>query len=185
MTFKIVYSMNNAALKYKDCSELYLSMYSGDTIKKLNSYKAQILIPNKLMPSIYHAYTFGTANTRIPYTESNSINPGYHTFSINLDKSDLKFNYHNRYIEFCLLSYGKDKHIFTKYAPNNRYSKENVLAECIAENEYYETQNQKFKNYIYVNLFESDTLINLYNNSSLTSSEKFAQLKVLLNFEFF
>lgn len=27
MTFKIVYSMNNAALKYKDCSELYLSMY--------------------------------------------------------------------------------------------------------------------------------------------------------------
>lgn len=41
----------------------------------------------------------------------------------------------------------------------------------------------EFKNYIYVNLFESDTLINLYNNSSLTSSEKFAQLKVLLNFD--
>ena len=144
MTFKIVYSMNNAALKYKDCSELYLSMYSGNTIKNLNSYKAQILIPNEIMPSTYYAYTFGTANTRLPYTESNSINPEYHTFSINLDKSDLKFNYHNRYIEFCLLSYGKDKHIFTKYAPNNRYSNENALDECIAENEYYETQNQKF-----------------------------------------
>ena len=36
LTFKIVYSMNNAALKYNDCSELYLSMYSGNTITKLN-----------------------------------------------------------------------------------------------------------------------------------------------------
>ena len=59
MTFKIVYSMNNAALKYKDCSELYLSMYSGNTITKLNSYKAQILIPNNIMPYTYNAYTFG------------------------------------------------------------------------------------------------------------------------------
>ena len=141
MTFKIVYSMNNAALKYKDCSELYLSMYSGDTITKLNSYKAQILIPDSKMPSTYYAYTFGTANSRIPFTESDSVNPGYHTFSINLDKSDLKFNYHNRYIEFCLLSYGKDKHIFTKYAPNNKYTNQNALAECVAENTYYESQN--------------------------------------------
>lgn len=147
MKFKIVYTMNNAALRYKDCSELYLSMYSGNTITKLNSYKAQILIPNNIMPSTYYSYTFGTANTRLPYTESNYINPGYHTFSINLDKSDLKFNYHNRYIEFCLLSYGSDRHIFTKYAPNNRYSNENVLEECIAENEYYETQNRKFNIY--------------------------------------
>ena len=147
MTFKIVYSMNNAALKYKDCSELYLSMYSGDTITKLNSYKAQILIPDDIMPSTYYTYTFGTAKSRLPFTESNSINPGYHTFSIDLDKSDLKFNYHNRYLEFCLLAYGKDKHIFTKYAPNNLYSNENALDECIAENEYYETENQKFNTY--------------------------------------
>ena len=144
MTFKIVYSMNNAALKYKDCSELYLSMYSGNTITKLNSYKAQILIPNNIMPSTYYAYTFGTANTRIPYTLSKSTNPGYHTFAFNLDKSDLKFNYHNRYIEFCLLSYGKDKHIFTKYAPNNMYTNENALVECIAENKYYEIENTVF-----------------------------------------
>lgn len=147
MTFKIVYSMNNAALKYNDCSELYLAMYSGNTITKLNSYKAQILIPDKIMPSTYYAYTFGTANSRLPYTESDYINPGYHTFSIDLDKSDLKFNYHNRYIEFCLLAYGNDKHIFTKYAPNNMYSKENVLDECISENEYYETQNRKLNTY--------------------------------------
>ncbi len=147
LTFKIVYSMNNAALKYKDCSELYLSMYSGNTITKLNSYKAQILIPNEIMPSTYYSYTFGTSKSRIPYTESNTINPGYHTFSINLEKSDLKFNYHNRYLEFCLLAYGNDKHIFTKYAPNNMYSNQNVLNECIEENEYYETQNQKFNTY--------------------------------------
>ena len=147
MTFKIVYSMNNAALKYNDCSELYLAMYSGDSITKLNSYKAQILIPDELMPSTYYTYTFGTANSRLPYTESDYINPGYHTFSINLDKSDLKFNYHNRYIEFCLLAYGNDRHIFTQYAPNNRYSHENVLDECIAENEYYETQNRKYNTY--------------------------------------
>ena len=141
MTFKIVYSLNNAALKYKDCSELYLSMYSGNSIKKLKSYKAQILIPNDIMPTTYHAYTFGTAKSRIPFTESNSINSGYHTFSINLNKSDLKFNYHNRYIEFCLLAYGNDRHIFTQNAPNNIYSNENALAECVAENEYYEKQN--------------------------------------------
>ena len=122
-------------------------MYSGNTIKKLNSYKAQILIPNDIMPSTYYAYTFGTANTRIPFNKSSSVNPGYQTFSINLDKSDLKFNYHNRYIEFCLLAYGKDKHIFTQYAPNNLYSDENVLDECLAENEYYETQNEKYNTY--------------------------------------
>lgn len=145
MTFKIVYSMNNAALKYNDCSELYLSMYSGNTIKKLKSYKAQILIPDDIMPDSYYSYTFGTSNTRVPYTESDTINPGYHTFLIDLDKSDLKFNYYNSYLEFCLLSYGKDKHIFTKYAPDNLYSSENVLNECIEENEYYETQNQKIK----------------------------------------
>lgn len=147
MTFKIVYSMNNAALRYNDCSELYLSMYSGNSITKLNSYKAQILIPNTIMPSTYYAYTFGTAKTRLPYIESNSINPGYHTFSIDLNKSDLKFNYHNRYIEFCLLCYGPDRHIFTQYAPNNIYSNENALDECIAENEYYEMQNKKFNTY--------------------------------------
>ena len=66
LTFKIVYSMNNAALKYNDCSELYLSMYSGNTVDKLNSYKAQILIPNEIMPSTYYTYTFGTTNSRFP-----------------------------------------------------------------------------------------------------------------------
>ncbi len=179
MTFKIVYSLNNAVLKYNDCSELYLSMYSGNSIKKLNSYKAQILIPNDIMPSTYYSYTFGTANSRIPYTESNSINPGYHTFSINLDKQDLKFNYHNRYIEFCLLSYGEDKHIFTKYAPNNIYSDENVLDECIAENEYYTTQNEVFNTFKTLLLIASifGSIIIVY-----TAKHKYYKIKSKYNF---
>ena len=155
MTFKIVYSMNNAALKYKDCSELYLSMYSGDTITKLNSYKAKILVPNSIMPSTYHAFTFGTSNSRIPFVESDSADPGYHTFSIELDKSDLRFDNYNKYIEFCLLSYGNDKHIFTKYAPNNKYSYENALDECLAENEYYETLHIRYNTYRRILLISS------------------------------
>ena len=40
----------------------------------------------------------------------------------------------------------------------------------------------EFTNYIYINLLEQDNIIELYN-SNLTSDEKFAQLKVLLNFD--
>lgn len=40
----------------------------------------------------------------------------------------------------------------------------------------------EFQNYIYINLFEQNNIIELYN-SNLTSDEKFAQLKVLLNFD--
>ena len=155
MKFKIVYRMNNASLKYNDCSELYLSMYSGRTIKKLNSFKAQILIPSHEMPSTYYAYTFGTANSRIPFKESDTRNKGYHTFFINLDKSDLKFNFHNRYIEFCLLAYGNDKHIFTEFAPDNLYTNQDVLYECIKENEYYTNLTQKFNTYKTILLISS------------------------------
>ncbi len=189
MTFKIVYTMNNAALKYNDCSELYLAMYSGNTITKLNSYKAQILIPNEIMPSTYYAYTFGTSNSRLPYTESDVINPGYHTFSIDLDKSDLKFNYHNRYIEFCLLAYGNDRHIFTKYAPDNRYSDENVLDECIAENEYYETQNRKFNTYKTILLVASIIGFILIINNTIKkykkTKEKYNLYEPEINYEYF
>ena len=41
----------------------------------------------------------------------------------------------------------------------------------------------EYENYAYVNLFENDNVIELYN-SNLTSDEKFAQFKVLLNFDF-
>ena len=40
----------------------------------------------------------------------------------------------------------------------------------------------EFQNYIYINLFEQDNIVELYN-SNLTSDEKFTQLKVLVNFD--
>lgn len=41
---------------------------------------------------------------------------------------------------------------------------------------------EEFENYIYINLFEQDNIIDLYN-SSLTSDEKYARLKVLVDFD--
>ena len=40
----------------------------------------------------------------------------------------------------------------------------------------------EFQNYIYINLFEQDNIVELYN-SNLTLDEKFTQLKVLVNFD--
>ena len=147
VTFEIEYEMNNAALRYNDCSELYICMYSEETIKHLNSFKGEILVPEENMPrkGNYEAYTFGTNSYNFPFTESNTKNRGYHTFSFELDKSDLKFRPYNQYIEFTLLAYGKDKHSFTKYASINDYSEDNVLDECREELEKYNTMPEKYK----------------------------------------
>jgi len=40
----------------------------------------------------------------------------------------------------------------------------------------------EYKNYVYINLFEQDNVVELYN-SNLTSDEKFNRLKLLLNFD--
>lgn len=42
--------------------------------------------------------------------------------------------------------------------------------------------HNEYKNYIYVNLFEQDDIVALYN-SDLTSDEKYNRLKILLNFD--
>lgn len=139
VTFEIQYEMNNAALKYSDVSELYLTMYSEDTIKYLDSFKGQILIANDDMPKKgnYLAHTYGTNNYTFDYTESDTLNPGYHTFSFDLDKNDLKFKSYNQYIEFSLLAFNEDRHIFTDYAPDNYYSDDVYLEEAMAAiNEY-------------------------------------------------
>lgn len=135
VTFEIEYEMYNAALRYGDCSELYLSLYSGETIQYLDSFKAQILIPDKDMPSQgnYEAHTYGTDSYNFPYYESTTLNPGYHTFYFELDSSDLKFNVETEYLEFTLISYGSDKHIFTDYASKNYYYTSNVLDELRSE----------------------------------------------------
>lgn len=140
--YEIEYEMNNAALRYGDCSELYISMFSEDSVNYLNSFKGQILIPQKDMPKAgnYYANTFGTNSNEFEFTESTEINPGYHTFSFELDKSDLKFRPYNEYIEFDLVSFGDDKHIFTENAPKNLYSNDPVLQELKDEQTEYETE---------------------------------------------
>lgn len=137
---EVQYIMNNGALKYSDVSELYLTMYSEETIKYLKSYKADILLKQSDMPKEgnYIAHTFGTKNNTFEYTESDTKYPGYHTFSIDLDEKDLKFNLENRYIEFSLLSFNEDKHIFTDYAPNNFYSNDVYLEEAKADLKRYD-----------------------------------------------
>lgn len=140
VTFEVQYEMNNAALRYSDVSELYLSMYSEETIKHLESFEGQILIPQKDMPSEgnYLAHTYGTNSHTFDYTESDVVNPGYHTFSFSLDKDDLKFKNYNQYLEFSLLAFNEDRHVFTNYAPNNYYSDDVYLEEALAEIEEYD-----------------------------------------------
>lgn len=140
LTFEIQYVMNNASLKYDDVSELYLTMYSEESVKDLKSFKGQILVADKDMPKKgnYIAHTFGTNNNTFDFKESNKKNPGYHTFYFELDEDDLKFKDYNQYIEFALLSFNDDKHSFTNYAPNNVYSNDVYLEEAKAELEEYD-----------------------------------------------
>lgn len=139
MVFEIEYEMYNAALRYNDCSDLYLSMYSEDSIRYLDSYKAEILFPNADMPSQgnYEVYTYGTNADSFPVYESADMNPGYYTFYFELDEDDLQFKPYNEFIEFDLVSYGDDRHIFTEYAPSNYYSSDNVLDEIREEQRDY------------------------------------------------
>lgn len=137
--FIINYDMYNAALRYGDCSELYLSMFSESSVNHLESFNAEILIPDKDMPSEgnYYVNTYGTKNRSFAYTEDKKLNPGYHTFSMSLDKDDLKFDPATEYIEFDLVSYGDDYDKFTTYAPDNYYSDDPVLEELKYEHEEY------------------------------------------------
>jgi uncharacterized membrane protein len=142
ITFEIEYEMYNAVLHYNDCSDLYISMYSGDTIKYLESFNAEILILDKDMPSEgnYKFTTYGTNASHFPAEESATKNPGYHTFSFALTKRDLKFNSSNEYIEFDLVSYGKDKHAFSEYASVNDYYYNDVLSEIFTNQANYEAE---------------------------------------------
>ena len=148
VTFELQYIMHNASLKYSDVSELYISMYSEDTIKYLESFNGQVLIPDKDMPkeNNYLAHTYGTNSHTFEFTESDNVNPGYHTFLFNLDSSDLKFKPYNKYLEFSLLSFNEDKHIFTDYAPNNIYSNEVYLEEAKQAIEEYDNLPKEYKN---------------------------------------
>ncbi len=140
LQFEVTYEMSNASLKYGDCSELYLSMYSEKTIKKLNSFHGEILVPNDIMPQEgnYLVHTYGTNSNVFKYTEDNNLHPGYHTFAFSLSKYQLKFSPYNQYIEFVLVSSGEDKHIFTENAIHNDYTDENVLKDILKEMKRYD-----------------------------------------------
>lgn len=147
VVFEIEYEMHNAALRYNDCSDLYLALYSGSTIRHLESFEGQILFPNEDMPSEgnYDVYTYGTNSNDFPVDESATMNPGYYTFYFDLDEDDLQFKPYNEYIEFDLVAHGEDKHIFTEYAPYNYYSSDDVLDEIYDEQQEYADTPGKYK----------------------------------------
>ena len=147
LVFEIQYEMYNACLRYGDCSDLYISMFSEDSVNDLESFKAEILFPDEDMPSPgnYTYTTYGTDSHSFPVTESDSLNPGYHTFLIDLDKDELDFSPYNEYIEFDLVSYNEDKHIFTDYASLNWYYDDPALDEILAEQEEYASAPEKYK----------------------------------------
>ncbi len=124
VTFEICYEINHVGLKYKDCSDLYLLLYGEMPVKDLESYKAQIIIPDEDMPKVgnYEYYTYGTNSNGFTVNESSTLYSGYHTFIIDLDEEDLHFRPYNQYIEFELVAYGEDKHIFTDSARHNDYT---------------------------------------------------------------
>lgn len=130
ITFEVTYLINNAVFKYKDCSDLYLLLYSESPIKDLISYRAEILIPEKDMPDYgnYEYYTYGSDNNGFDVTPLSS-NPGYKTFSIFMMGDELNFSPYNLYWEFELVAYGEDKHIFADYANRNSYTYDNALDE--------------------------------------------------------
>lgn len=153
ITFEIEYEMYNAVLRYNDCSDLYISMYSGDTIKYLESYRGQILIPTKDMahPGNYSVVTYGTTKNGFDVHESATAIPGYYSFSFNLDKNDLKFDSYSDFIEFDMVTYGADKHCFSENASINIYTSMNVLNEIFAEQAAYQAEvNAAQQNKIFV-----------------------------------
>ena len=147
VVFEIEYEMYNAVLRYGDCADLYISMYSGETTKYLESFKGEVLIPNKDMPreGNYKITTYGTNANNFPINESKTKNPGYYTFSFDLTKDDLKFRPHNEYLEFDLVSFGEDKHKFADYASENYYYYDNALEEIFLEQDAYKNSYVMFK----------------------------------------
>lgn len=155
VTFEITYKMNNVALKYKDCSDLYLSLYAESPVKDLESYKAEILIPDEDMPSSgnYQYYTYGSDRNGFSVSESSVKHPGYHTFTIDLDEDELQFKPYNLYLEFEMVAYDEDKHIFTDNARSNDYTYDFALNEI-----RYEASSEQSKPELF-NFFKCSVFI--------------------------
>ena len=191
VVFEIEYEMRNAAFKYNDCSELYIGLYSGESIEHLNSYKAEILFANEDMPAVgeYTAYAYGTKKNDFPVKESATKNPGYYTFYFELDREDLQFETYNQFLEFDLVSFGNSKHSFTDYAPNNYYTYDNVLDEIYESQEEFLTAPGRYANAKNI-VFIISAVISLF--IALASIRKVANMKKkytfyepAIDFEFF
>ena len=152
ITFEIEYEMSNAVLRYADCTDLYIAMWSGSSTRHLNSFDAEILIPNDKMPQQdnYSIVSYGTNKEPFEIQESATKNDGYYTFYFNLDKSDLDFTIYNEYIEIDMLVTGNDKHIFSQYASENDYYYEGARNEILrTQREYFEeVENVRRNRYI-------------------------------------
>ena len=138
--FEVVYEMYNASMRYNDATEFYVSLFDGETIRHLTSVKGQLLVPLDIMPRAgnYNAYTYGTNAGSFPFSESTTLNPGYHTFSFELDRSQLRFRPYNRYIEFALIAHGEDKHIFSRHADYNLFIDSDRLQQLMDAQDEYE-----------------------------------------------
>lgn len=139
VVYELEYDLYNTVLKYNDCCDLYLYPYYGSTIKYLKSFNGEVLIADSDMPSEgnYDVFTYGTKAESFPVEESDRRNPGYHTFYFELDEDELQFRTYNSYLEFELVAYNEDYTCFADYAPDNRYSDEDVLDEIYEEQQYY------------------------------------------------
>lgn len=89
----------------------------------------------------------------------------FFSYSFELDKSQLNFRPYNEYIEFALVSFGTDKHIFTDYASNNLYSDDNVLSEIRQEQTEYDNLPKQYivaKTILFLILLLGALLVILY-----------------------
>ena len=147
VVFEIVYEMYNAALRFADSSQLYISMFSGEDVEFLKSFNGQVLFPDDKMPrpGNYEVFTYGTNSHGFPLEKSTGLNPGYTTFAFELDQSRLRFRNYNQYIEFALNSFGEDKHIFTQYASVNDYFNDDVLDWLREEQRQYDATHRGFE----------------------------------------
>ena len=120
--YEVEYTVRNVASRYNDASELYLSIFKGDGISSdiyyLDYLSVEILIANKDMPKkgnyIYH--TYGSDCFIYDVAESDTKNPGYHTFFFEADEDTMNFNIlkEHPHISFSLLAFNSDKSIFTE-----------------------------------------------------------------------
>lgn len=150
LKFEIEYEIHNVTFKYLDSSELYLQIFNGDETRFLKHFGAEILIPNELMPEEqnYYARAYGTFSSFIDYNVDAEKNPGFNTFYFNVDDAkEFYLKPYDNFVEFLIVSYSQDKHIFAEHAPKNRYTDTNALDDLIDERNDYE-ESEQFKHNI-------------------------------------